>query len=400
MSQQETTLFRQPILTRHKAIMGYEMLFHNLSVVHKSGIEALRDIHQRYDLSSLAGDSHIFLPADLVTLSLEIPALLKDPSQLVIEVSTNIIGDIETLKLLKAIRATGAFLAIRHYDHSELAKKVAYACQYASIDTAQFAPDQIAPMVRYLHDHGIKVIANTISGDADFEQLKEKGFDLFQGFFFTNPIVLNGHTLSANKLSLLQLLAKVNHDTTEFHQLAEIISQDIALTHKLLVAINHPQHNLPIRVTSVEDAIRFMGLKRLKLWVNMILMSEVDDKPRALMETSLVRAKFCELLADEVNLSFEKDSYFLVGLFSTLGAYFNLPLSEVLKDLPIADHLKVAMIENSGSIGHALAIAKQFESPFVNFQEIVFEDLDVMTISDLYLQASHWGYDVIKTTAG
>jgi EAL and modified HD-GYP domain-containing signal transduction protein len=399
MSQQETTLFRQPILNRQKAIMGYEMLFHNLNPDDLPNIEALRYIHERYDLSSLAGDSNIFLPADLVELSVDVPALLKDPSQLIIEVTTRVAGDVQALRLLKAIRMTGAFLSLKNYDGSELANRVANACQYAKIDTRAYTSNQLLVMLSQLHGKGLKVIADRVRGEAEFETLKESGFDFFQGFFFTNPVVLHENTLSANKLSLLQLLASVNNENTEFHHLAEIISHDVALTHKLLTAINHPQHNLPIRVTSIEDAIRFMGLKRLKLWVNMILMSEVDDKPVALMETSLVRAKFCELLAQNANLEFEKDSYFLVGLFSTLGAYFNLPLVEVLKDLPIADHLKAAIIDNSGNIGYALSIAKQFESPYVDLMSIIFEDLDVMTISDLYLQASHWGHDVLETTA-
>ena len=126
MPQHETTLFRQPILNRHKAIMGYEMLFHNLTGDGaKSGIDALKEIHKQYDLLSLAGDSIIFLPADLVELSVEIPALLKDASQLIIEVRTDIIGNVEALRLLKAIRMTGAFLALKDYDGSEAAKKVA-----------------------------------------------------------------------------------------------------------------------------------------------------------------------------------------------------------------------------------------------------------------------------------
>lgn len=400
MPNNETTLFRQPILNRHKAIMGYEMLFQNLTPDKaKTNLEALTEIHQHYDLSSLAGETHIFLPANLVELSEDIPALLKDPSQLLIEVTTDVIGDVAQLRLLKTIRLTGAFLVLKDYDDSPSARKVATACQYVKIDAQHFSDDQLSVMLRHLHDVGIKVIADQVTGDEAFERFKRQGFDFFQGFFFTNPIILHGDNLSPNKLSLLQLLARVNNENTEFHQLAQIISQDMGLTHKLLIAINHPQHNLPVRVTSIEDAIRFMGLKRLKLWVNMILMSEVDDKPIALMETSLVRARFCELLAEEVQLIHEKDSYFLVGLFSTLGAYFNLPLADVLVDLPIADHLKLAMIDNTGSVGHALAIAKQFESPFVNFNEIIFEDLDIITISDLYLHASNWGYSVVKTTA-
>jgi EAL and modified HD-GYP domain-containing signal transduction protein len=391
----DTTVIRQPILDKQMTIIGYELLLHPLSD-NKPNMDTLKSIHAHYDLSSLAGGARLFLPAEQVELDADLLTLCKNPKNLVIEVGSNIAGNVEQLKLLKTLRQGGITLSLKDYQPTESYARIASACQMIKINTKAFKPDELQTMVKNLHASSTLVIADAVEDESEFEFLRALGFDYFQGFFFTNPIILHGKKLSANKLNLLQLLAKINNDNTEFNELVEIISHDVALSHKLLTAINHPRMNLPVEVISIADGIRYMGMKRLKLWISMILMAEVDEKPQALMETSLIRAKFCETLAEHAGHKPEKDSFFLVGLFSTLGAYFNLPQSEVLDELPLAIHLKEAMLEHEGSVGKALWIAKQFESAHTDLMSLNYEGLDIMGISNDYMTATRWGHDILR----
>lgn len=392
---QDTTVIRQPVLDKQMTIIGYELLLHPLSSGKKPDMDTLTSIHQHYNLPSLAGGARLFLPADQITLNADLLVLCENPQNLIIEVNASIAGNVEQLKLIKLLRQGGVSLSLKDYQPTESCARVASACQMVKINTKLFKPDQLQEMIRELHALSIQVIADAVENETEFEFLRALGFDYFQGFFFTNPIILHGKKLSANKLNLLQLLAKINDDKTEFNELVDVIGHDLALSHKLLTAINQPTMNLPAQVTSISDAIRYMGMKRLKLWVNMILMAEVDEKPQALMETSLIRAKFCEILAEHSGHKPEKDSFFLVGLFSTLGAYFNLPQSEVLDELPLADHLKEAMLEHEGSVGKALWIAKQFESAYTNLMSINYEGMDIMSISNDYMMATRWGHETL-----
>jgi len=392
---QDTTVIRQPILDKQMTIIGYELLLHPLAD-NRPNMDTLKSIHEHYDLSSLAGGARLFLPAEQVELNSNLLTLCSNPKNLVIEVGANIAGNVEQLRLLKTLRQGGITLSLKDYQPTENYARIASACQMIKINTKLFKTDQLQAMVRDLHASSTQVIADAVEDESEFELLRALGFDYFQGFFFTNPIILHGKKLSANKLNLLQLLAKINNDNTEFNELVDIISHDVALSHKLLTAINHPSMNLPVQVTSIADGIRYMGMKRLKLWVSMILMAEVDEKPQALMETSLVRAKFCETLAEHTGHKPEKDSFFLVGLFSTLGAYFNLPQSEVLDELPLAEHLKEAMLEHEGSVGKALWIAKQFEKPYTDLMSLNYEGLDIMGLSNDYMSATRWGSDILR----
>nr|MBP7900875.1 HDOD domain-containing protein [Gammaproteobacteria bacterium] len=362
-------------------------------------MKSFAQLHKNYDLNQLSGGALLFLRANQLVLDASLLTLTEHPDRLIIEVEASVAQQPNTLKLLKTLRQGGIRLCLSDYqidnpDHD----RVANACQYVKIKSDNCSDNKFQATIEKLHQASLKVIAQDVLDESCLQDLKMNGFDYFQGFFFTNPIVMHGKKLSASKLNLLQLLSKVNNNDTELEVLAEIISHDVALSHKLLTAINQPQHNLPIHVTSIHDAIRYMGIKRLKLWISMILMSEVDEKPQALMETSLVRAKFCEQLAEHNQHKGEKDSYFLVGLFSTLGAYFDLPQDEVLDELPIADHLKQAMLDYQGSVGQALWVAKQFENPYVDLMSLTYENSAIMDISNHYLSATRWGSQVMRDT--
>lgn len=395
----DVTLLRQPILDAQMAIIGYELFMQPITTSGQVAMDCFVQLHQTHDLTELAGGALIFLRANQLQLTENLLNLIPNPDQLIIEIEASVAQQAETLKLLKTLRQGGIRLCLSDYQpNSADHDRVASACQFVKVNANNCTGQNYRDTIEKLHKASLKVIAQDVLDESCLNDLKASGFDYFQGFFFTNPIVLHGKKLSASKLNLLQLLSKVNNNNTDFDSLAEIISHDVALSHKLLTAINQPQHNLPIKVTSIKDAIRYMGLKRLKLWISMILMSEVDEKPQALMETSLVRAKLCEQLAEHGGHKPEKDSYFLVGLFSTLGAYFDLPQDEVLDELPIADHLKTAMLDYQGPVGQALWIAKQFENPYADLMSLTYENAAIMELSNYYLTAARWGSQVMRDT--
>ncbi|MBD3767867.1 MAG: HDOD domain-containing protein [Gammaproteobacteria bacterium] len=395
----DLTLLRQPILDAQMTIIGYELIMQPIASSGQVAMDCFMQLHQTHNLTELAGGALIFLRANQLQLTENLLNLIPNPNHLIIEVEASVAQEPETLKLLKSLRQGGVRLCLSDYQaNSADHDRVASACQYVKVNLDNCSGQNYRDVIEKLHKASLKVIAQDVLDESCLHDLKASGFDYFQGFFFTNPIVLHGKKLSASKLNLLHLLSKVNNNDTELDALSEIISHDVALSHKLLTAINQPQHNLPIKVTSISDAIRYMGLKRLKLWISMILMSEVDEKPQALMETSLVRAKLCELLAEHGGHKGEKDSYFLVGLFSTLGAYFDLPQDEVLDELPIAEHLKTAMLDYQGPVGQALWIAKQFENPYADLMSLTYEDAAIMDLSNHYLAAARWGSMVMRDT--
>lgn len=390
---------RQPILDRNMDVFAYELQFHQgLSPNRKSletTIDLIKKTEEEIGFQSIVGNHNVLLhlPKELIKTKY-LPSLDPD-RELVLEIPNDVIRDVDVLKSLREIKTEGLSIALDDFVDDDSSVKLASISDYVKIDIESHSEVQLKKMLEELHGRGIKVIAEKVETEEMFHYLKKLGFDYFQGYFFTNPVIINGQKLTGNKLTLLQLLAKVNDADTDFDELSNIISQDVALSHKLLVTINNPTSMIPVRVENIADGLKYMGLKRLKFWVNMLMLSSMDDAPQELMITSLMRAKFCELIAENSQHSRDKDSYFLVGLFSNLGAFFRVPLSDIVSEMPLSAEIIDALVEKKGPMGDALRILMMMEQANDLLSSFKYNDLSINEIGNSFMSASAWAHQVV-----
>ena len=123
----------------------------------------------------------------------------------------------------------------------------------------------------------------------------------------------------------------------------------------------------------------------------MLVLSGVDDKPLELFTTSLVRAKFCELVGEKVG-RFSKDSYFTVGLFSCLDSVMDTELSVLLEKLGLDAAVHSALLNQDGELGLALNIVKGIELGKTDFS--LPGNLSASEVSALYLQAMQFAESI------
>ncbi|WP_321326149.1 EAL and HDOD domain-containing protein [Thiomicrorhabdus sp.] len=396
----EVFIGRQPILDREMNVFAYELQFYHGINPNNKSLEAteelIKDIEEKIGFQSIVGDHNamLHLPKELIKKS-ALPQF-DTTHQLVLEIPNNITRDIELLRNLKELKAEGVSIALDDFMDDESSVRLAGISDYVKIDPESHNEIQMKKMLAELQQKNIKVIAEKVETEEMFFYLKKLGFDYFQGYFFTNPIIINGQKLSGNKLTLLQLLSKVNDPSTDFEELSKIIAQDVALSHKLLVAINNPAAMIPIRVENISDALKYMGIKRLKFWVNMLMLSSMKDIPQELLTTSLMRAKFCELLAESTGHSADKDSFFLVGLFSNLGAFFKTPIAEVVAEMPLAEELVNALVEKEGPMGDALKVLISIEQFNHTLTSLRYDGLNIRQIGSSFMAANAWAQQVLK----
>ena len=397
----EVFIGRQPILDREMHVFAYELQFNQGLNPNKQTLKATEELIKKTEedigFQSIVGDHNAMLQLPKELIRKEVLPYFEAGKQLVLEIPNNVTKDINVLRNLKELKSDGTSIALHDFIDDESSIKLASISDYVKIDTEAHTEMQMKKMLESLHERGIKVIAEKVETEEMFLYLKKLGFDYFQGYFFTNPVVINGQKLSGNKLTLLQLLAKVNNPSTDFEELSAIISQDVGLSHKLLVAINNPAAMIPIRVESVADALKYMGLKRLKFWVNMLMLSGMEDVPQELLTTSLMRAKFCELLADATGNKVDRDSFFLVGLFSNLGAFFKTPIDEIVAEMPLADELKGALIDKKGPMGDALKVLVSIEKASLTLDSLKYDGMGISQISNSFMAANAWAQQVITT---
>ena len=80
------------------------------------------------------------------------------------------------------------------------------------------------------------------------------------------------------------------------------------------------------------------------------------------MQQAVVRAKFCELIADQTGWMLERKSEaFLVGMFSLIDAMVGLHMGQILEQLPLADDVKGALLGEQNTFADVLALAKSYE---------------------------------------
>lgn len=394
MSQSQVYIGRQPVLDSNKNVFAYELRFYQGMNPNDNTLEEtvalISQIQADIGFQAIVGSYSSILHLPVALLTPEAIPKINTSHLLVLEVSIKILKDIEVLKNLKALKAQGHHFILGDYLGDEASTKLASVTGFAKIKLQRFTDLELRTHIDTLHSKGIKVVADMVDTEAQYEHCKQLGFDYFLGYFFTNPTIANGQKLSGNKLNLLQLLAKVNATDTDFNDLSEIISQDVGLSHKLLVAINNPNNDIPVRVESISDALKYMGLKRLKFWINLLMLANMDDVPAELLTTSLLNAKFCELMAEQTGRSAEKETYFLAGMLSNLNAYFRAPIKLVVDALPLSDELNAALISQEGPIGEVLRILKVLQVHTQEAGDLTFGHLNIAQISNNYIVATAW----------
>ena len=400
-------LNKQPILDGQQNLYGYQFSMETMGegVVPadqwaKEVKSFCEGIQKNVGVENLTAGKPAFYKTPAQLLRLDLLPKIEPLSSLTVEVTSELLKDKESLTALKEIIQAGVKVAIDDYQPSEANDKLLSLAKIVKIDAHKWSAEQVTEMVSNLKQKQITVVITGLETVEQFEEYLACGADYFQGFFFTNPIFSSEKALSNNKLAMLKLLAEVNDPEITFEEIAQTVSTDVGLTHRLLSAINHPSTGITHQVETLKDAVNFMGLKRLKFWVNMMMMSSMEDVPTELLVAALVRAKFLEGMAEKMGLDSEKDRYFMAGLFSTLNAFLKIPMTDVVDQLPLSQEVKGALVDQTGEMGRVIWVVRALEQGNTRIDIPGREAIDLMVISSAYMAANGWAYKTIASLNG
>jgi len=397
-------LNKQPVLDAAQTLYAYQLAVEpiegkNLSEAEwKTELNALwLGVEEHIGFESLTAGKPVFYKAPLAALKLALLPNIEPLSNLIVEVDIELLKNKDALMSVKEMIQAGVQIAVKNYSPNEANNKLLSIAKLVKFNVEDMGDVSLTEVFETLHKQNLKVIVTDVDTEEVYSALKDKGANYFQGYFFTNPIVSTQKEIAGNKLAMLKLLAEVNDPDIEFDVLAQTIGSDVSLTHKLLSAINHPSNDLPHVIETLKEAVNFMGLKRLKFWVNMLMLSDVDDVPMELLVTALVRAKFLENIAEKMGKTDSKDRYFMVGLFSTLNAFLKAPMVDIVDELPLSDEVKQALVDQKGSMGKALFVTRALEQGNTHMIMAGIENMDIMAISSGYMTANGWARKTIAS---
>jgi len=341
----EVFVARQPIFDRNRKVWGYELLFRSAASQNRyDGTEATSATRQVISNGMLSIGFDKLLRGKHACINFGREMLLQDlytslPHQTtVIELTEDIEPDDEVVQAVKRMRTQGYRIALDDFRACPQMEPLIALANMIKVEMVTPKPQQEA-MVREFHDRGIRMLSEKVETDVDFRWALRAGYDYFQGNFFSCPVVMRGQQIPAIKLHCLRLIQEVHRPELDFTRLTTMISEDVSFSYKLLRYANSARFGRETKIHSIRRALVVLGEYGIRKWVSIAALPTIAaDKPGELMRKSLVRARFCELLAQATGQGLE-DQAFLMGLFSLLDALLDRPLDDVLKEVGLAPEL-------------------------------------------------------------
>ncbi|EIW88539.1 EAL domain-containing protein [Alishewanella agri BL06] len=393
---------RQPIFNKAKETIGYELLFRDGEANAFPKIDAdeatsklIMQHHLLMGVEKVTSNKLAFINFSEETLLHHFPTSIK-PESMVIEVLETVPPTPELLATLKYLKELGYQLALDDHDFDPKWDPFLPFISYLKVDVQQFNLLQISRHLRRVADYPFTLLAERVETAEQFEKLKLMGFQLFQGYFFARPEMLKHKQLSSNKANLLALMAEASACTLDFERLADICQRDLGLSYKLLRFINHSGQNQAI--TSVKHAMVYMGEAELKKFIALLALANLQDgSPDELLRQSLVRARFCDALANHVKLTKNPPSSFLTGLFSNVHLIVEQPQDELLAQLPLLTEVKLALLKREGQFGHFLKLTEALEQADWPLTDDLLQSLpEGADLAPMYLEAVAWAESLLR----
>lgn len=359
---------RQPIFDIHKKLFAYELLFRQtlgLGLGEVSGDRATTSLLSTTFLTEgiekISGNKPCFVNFTKNLLTREIPASFPK-NKIIVEILEDVPPTIEVLEACRTLSQQGYILALDDFVFNKNLLPLIELVNIIKIDYQLSNADEIERTRHRLARYNLKYLAEKIESYQELEHARKLGFNYFQGYFFARPESLRITEIASNKISLINLLVEINKRHTTVGRLEQIIETDVAITYKLLRYINSAFFYLLKQVESIRQAIIYLGEREIRRFVTLVIISELAaSKPLELVRLSVVRARFCELLAEWYQQQEDASELFLLGLFSLLDAILDTPMEQMMAKLPLSDAVKDALLVQQGRLAPYLAAAIAYE---------------------------------------
>jgi len=394
---------RQPIFNKSMEVFGYELLFRSGS--HSKGFDGVSSSHATASvignlfesgIDQIVDDKRAFINFDADFIRSDLPELIES-HRLIIEVLEDVEVDESLIERIKHLKHKGYRIAlddfVESYDDYPLvpfADIIKYDLMMTPLETLK------GPVANALRHHKI-LLAEKIEDEATFNLAKEMGFTLFQGYFFSKPsIVGKPNHKASTKTQYARIISELKKEEPSYQVLAEIIEKDVNLAYRLMRVISTRAGD--DLVYSIKRALTYMGLKEIERWINILMIQDLgENKPKELMIMSLVRTKFAEAIAIHGGLKKIKHEASMMGLFSTIDAMLDQPMSEALSDISLPNSIKETLIEHEGILMPIFKLINTYERGDWDEAYALAKKMkmDEDSLFDAYMDSVKWARETV-----
>lgn len=365
---------RQPIFNLDMNTVAYELLF-------RDGMtNRFPDVSAEYATSRMISDQFLSVPSQRIAG--EHTSFINFPSRMIIDRSAEALDKnnvvIEILEdadpgeaLLQAVREMYEHGYCFALDDFTLAPEWDVFLPYISIIKFDVQNYTLAQIQNYLSERKsltghIKYLAEKIETKEEFKQYSDAGFSLFQGYFFCRPEVIKYKRLSQNQLAIFRLQMEVGRNKPDFRIIESLIKSDLTLSYKIMRYMKHTAFKhmgaCNFSKLTLSEVLRYLGENQLRRFVAVVVLaSAANDTVTELYPMSMMRGKFCELIAEKMNEPMLAENAFMCGLFSLLDTLLELPMAELMTQIAVPQSVSNALCHQEGQLADMVRLCHYYE---------------------------------------
>ncbi len=396
------SLSKQKVFDTEKNVFAYDLLFKENGDILSGLTSPLKEassliIHsltnkelQKY----VTKRDKIFINVDAVTLSKGILDVL-DTDRFILNILEDIeLNDKVVAKIIQ-YKKRGFEISIEHFDSSaDMIKKFARLFNFVDIirmDTILSEEENLQNLVKKLQTTRIKLLAENIETQEDYQHYYDMGFDYFQGYFLDKPQVIELLGQKEPLQFIILQLIKIIKDDNSTQALESFIRQQPDLSYKLVSFFNNMK-KFDVKIESLTQVITLMGRAKLLRWLLVYLYSEASSNPASknILDLAIKRAERMEAEASPEN----KNKAYLAGMFSMLDAIFESDIRELMLDLDMDRDISSLVLEKKGIFAGSLMRAEAAEKDYL--KKLMLANFDKLDANELIATLEESGVEIDK----
>jgi len=397
---------RQPIFATDESVFAYEFLFRKAGTDERAEFydsvtatsRVLINIFQNFGIKSLTSDRKAFINIDDIIIMHDVLDVLPKEN-LVLEIVETTDVTPEVIRRVESYYRDGYTFALDDFvlnaEYFKMFMPLFPFVEYLKVDMKENCLAKMEKVEKIFHGRHMMLLAEKVETREDFEFSRDAGFELFQGFFFEKPAVIEKKNIEPSKACILSILSKLSKQA-EIEEIEREFRIQPELTLKLLKLINTCSFCLRNEITSIRHALNLIGREAMRKWLTIMLYAgrKGDDSKSTILETAMLKAHVLELLAMKVYGEKYRglaDAFF-IGLLSHLDVILGVTKEELLQTICVGEKISNALLYKENELGVLLGLLEATDDINKTVNQSVLKELKLteQDISEIKFNGLNW----------
>jgi c-di-GMP-related signal transduction protein len=320
---------------------------------------------------------------------------LLPSGQTVVEILETVPADELVVAACQRLKEAAYMIALDDFGVNDPREALTDLADIIKVDLRATSPEDAAAMVKRYGPWRCRMLAEKVETRDEFEAAKKAGFVYFQGYFFRRPEILTAHEIPANRINYLRMLKAVSLPELDVREIENLVKGEASLCYRLLRYLNSAAFGFANEIHSVRHALAILGEREVRRWIRLVAtLGAGQGRTSELVLSAIVRARFCELLSPKI--AHGDSDLFLMGLLSMMDVILEIPMSQVLDNVPIDQETKNLLLGGASRLRpfYQLMLAQE-SGEWKTASELASQlHLGDSDVAGSYWQAMQWAREV------